>query len=96
MIQNVINSVIVLGILSLLLGVLIILTNKVFAVKRDPLIDKLIEILPNANCGACGFPGCEQFAAELVKTKNPALRCPVGKEKVANAIKELLEKQNGE
>ncbi len=96
MINDILIAVAVLGSLSVLLGIAIVIINKTFAIQRDPMVDELIEILPNANCGACGFPGCEQFAVELAKTRSPSLRCPVGKDEVANAIKEILEKHKSE
>lgn len=85
-------AVAVLGSLALLLGLLITLVLKFFEVKKDPLVEELIEILPGANCGACGFPGCEQFATEVAKKRDPSLMCPVGKQEVADKIKELLKK----
>lgn len=85
-------AVAVLGSLALILGLLITLVLKFFEVKKDPLVEELIEILPGANCGACGFPGCEQFAVEVAKKGDPSLMCPVGKQEVADKIKELLKK----
>ncbi len=54
-----------------------------FKVIEDPKIDEVEEILPAANCGGCGFPGCRGFAEALVKSANEkksieGLSCPVG------------------
>lgn len=50
-----------------------------FKVFEDPRIDQVEEVLPAANCGGCGFPGCRNFAETLVKTDSwDDLFCPVG------------------
>ncbi len=90
MIGSILIAVAVLGGLSLVLGLLIILILKFFEVEKDPLVEELLEILPGANCGACGYPGCEQFAAEVAKRGDASLLCPVGKQEVADKIKSLL------
>lgn len=96
MIKDILIAVAVLGSLSVFLGVLIVIINKLFEVKLDPMVEELIEILPGANCGACGYPGCEQFAVELAKRGDASLMCPVGKDEVANKIKELVKKYKSE
>ncbi|RMF99429.1 MAG: hypothetical protein D6726_12975, partial [Nitrospirae bacterium] len=40
---------------------------KRFSVKRDPRIDQVREHLAGAHCGACGYPGCEQYAEAVVQ-----------------------------
>ena len=60
-----------------------------FAIKHDPLIDKIYEILPHANCGACGHAGCQAFAESCAKADESEfaeLNCPVGGQKVMNSI----------
>jgi len=50
-----------------------------FKVYEDPRIDEVEEVLPAANCGGCGFPGCRNFAETLVKSESwDDLFCPVG------------------
>lgn len=96
MIREILVAVSMLGALSLVLGLLITLVLKFFEIKKDPMEEELLEILPGANCGACGYPGCEQFAVEVVKTRSPSLICPVGKQDTADKIKELLNKYKSE
>jgi electron transport complex protein RnfB len=55
-----------LGGLALLLVALLALANRKLRVEEDPRIDAVEEMLPHANCGACGFPGCRPFAEALV------------------------------
>jgi len=50
-----------------------------FKVYEDPRIDQVEAVLPAANCGGCGFPGCRAFAEALVKADDiSTLLCPVG------------------
>ncbi len=66
---------------------MLILANKKLYVYEDPRIDKVEEMLPHANCGACGFPGCRPFAEALVNGTTLPAKCTVsseeGKEDIA-------------
>lgn len=80
--------------LAIVFGIGLALAAAKFAVKIDPLIEKVRDVLPGANCGACGFAGCQGYA-EAVVTKievKPNL-CAPGKEAVAEAIGSLTGKK---
>ena len=79
-----------LGGLTLLLATALVLANRKLYVYEDPRIDVVEEMLPHANCGACGFPGCRPFAEAL--TRNEALpgKCTVGSEEDHAAIARFL------
>ncbi|GMO46178.1 MAG: hypothetical protein Ta2G_01220 [Termitinemataceae bacterium] len=62
------------GILALLLGVLLAIFRKVFHVETDVLVAVIRETLPGANCGACGFPGCDGFAVAVAAAFPPKER----------------------
>jgi len=51
-----------------------------FKVEEDPRIPKVRDALPGANCGGCGFAGCDAFAAAVVEGKAKPSGCPVGGE----------------
>ena len=69
----ILGSASILGGVGLFFAVLIALTNKKFRVWEDPRIDVVAGLLPGANCGACGQPGCRAFAEALVgATQSPA------------------------
>ena len=53
--------------LGIFAGLLLSIFSKVFAVKTDERVEKIREALPGANCGACGFSGCDGYAAKLVE-----------------------------
>ena len=55
-------SVIVLGGIGLLTGLILFFTAQKFKVYENPKIDEVEDALPSANCGGCGFPGCRNPA----------------------------------
>lgn len=76
--------------LGLLLGLILSLAQSRLKVYEDPRIEKTDQLLPQANCGACGSPGCRAFAERLVQEgANPAL-CTVSPEEGIQAIASLL------
>ncbi|MBQ7499350.1 MAG: RnfABCDGE type electron transport complex subunit B [Clostridia bacterium] len=74
--MNYTNVLIACGIFAALggvLGLLLAIAGKVFAVKVDERVTKTRELLPGANCGGCGFAGCDAFAQAIVDGKaNPS------------------------
>lgn len=68
--------------LGLLLGLGLAIASVVMAVPVDQKAEELREILPGANCGACGYSGCDGYASALSKaiTKNTTLCSPGGNE----------------
>jgi len=68
---------IILSGLSLLFGVILSVAYKKFKVFEDPRIDVVEEMLPGANCGACGAPGCRAFSESVVKEGTNPAKCTV-------------------
>lgn len=58
----VLASVTILGGVGVTFGALIALANARFRVEEDLRLDELTDLLPGANCGACGYAGCRAFA----------------------------------
>ena len=64
-----------------------------FKVEEDPRIDDVEKMLPGANCGGCGFPGCRGLATALVEQENiSSLYCSVGGADCMKAIADYLGK----
>ena len=61
-------AIIFLGFTGAVAAFILFILAKKFEVKEDPRIAQILEILPYANCGGCGFPGCGGFAAACVKS----------------------------
>ncbi len=78
------------GIIGLIFAVLLSIASRVFEVKLDPTVDKVLSALPGANCGACGFPGCEGLANAIAKGEAPVNTCPVGGATCAGKIAAIL------
>jgi RnfABCDGE-type electron transport complex B subunit len=64
--------------------------KKIFAVEEDPLIGQIRAILPGANCGACGFPGCDGYAKAIAKGQAEVNNCPVGGKSAAQKLATLV------
>ncbi len=87
---DVLKSFLVLGIMGLVLGGALSLAGNFFYVKEDKRKEKLMEILPGANCGGCGYAGCANYADALLAKKAPCNKCPVGKAEGAEKIATVL------
>jgi len=85
----VITSLIILGGVGLLCGIALAIASKVFAVKVDPRVEALENILPGGNCGGCGFPSCHAYAQNIVENAAEPNRCVLGADK-ADEISNVL------
>lgn len=83
--------VMLVGGIGLLAGVILAAASKFFAVEVDERVTKIRECLPGANCGGCGFAGCDDYAANLIANPDlPTNLCPVGGAAVAQKISEIM------
>ncbi|MDL2223654.1 Fe-S cluster domain-containing protein [Bacteroidales bacterium OttesenSCG-928-M11] len=86
-------SLIVLGAIGAIASFVLFFVSKKFRVEEDPRISQIINVLPGANCGGCGFPGCSGFADALVKSDTiDSMNCPVGGSEIMNNVAEILGK----
>jgi len=76
--------------LAFALGLALGFFKQFFAVKQDPLTGQIREALPGANCGACGFPGCDGYAAAVAKGDAGINSCSVGGQIVAEKLSGLV------
>ena len=88
--MNILFAVLVLGGMGLLFGLVLTAASKFFAVPANPKRDAIREVMPGANCGACGFPGCDACADAIASGKAPANTCPVGGAALAAKIGGIL------
>ena len=80
-------SVTVLGIIC---AAMLAVASKVMAVKIDERVKKLREFLPGANCGACGYSGCDGYAEALANEDAITNLCTPGGDKVSQEISAFL------
>jgi len=85
----------VLGILGFIFGILLALASKVFAVKEDGRKEKIIECLPGANCGGCGYAGCAAFTDALLSGETTANHCNACGQDKLDLIAEILGVESG-
>jgi electron transport complex protein RnfB len=83
-------AVLILSGVALVFAVLIALANRRLWVWEDPRIDVVSSLLPNANCGACGLPGCRAFAEQAVEGLVKPSQCTVGTDDMHKAIAGFL------
>jgi RnfABCDGE-type electron transport complex B subunit len=76
--------------LAFALGLALGFFKEFFAVEQDPLIGRIREALPGANCGACGFPGCEGYAVAVAGGRAGINSCSVGGQPVAEKLSALV------
>ena len=90
-------AVISLGAIALVSAAILYAASKKFAVYEDPCIAQVSEVLPQANCGGCGYPGCSGFADASVKAGSlDGKFCPVGGQPVMTQIASILGLDAGE
>lgn len=77
-------------VLGMVLASILALANRKLYVYEDPRIDEVEEMLPHANCGACGKPGCRQFAETLVKGQGDPALCTPNTPEMTQAIADFL------
>jgi len=74
-------------------AVILYWASQKFKVFEDPRIEEVNDVLPAANCGGCGFPGCGNFADACVKADSlDDLYCPVGGNDCMTAVADVLGK----
>ena len=76
---------------GLVCAIMLTVASKVFYVPVDETAAALREVLPGANCGGCGFAGCDDYANQLAANhETPCNKCPVGGPTVAAKLAEIL------
>jgi Na+-translocating ferredoxin:NAD+ oxidoreductase subunit B len=86
----IIYAIAALGLIGLLFGLFLATAARIFAVETDPRVEAVKEVLPNVNCGACGYAGCVNFAEAVVHGEAPANGCIPGGDDTTNDIAALL------
>jgi Na+-translocating ferredoxin:NAD+ oxidoreductase RNF subunit RnfB len=88
MLSSIATAAVFMIVLGIILAAILAFANKKLFVYEDPRIEAVDDMLPQAQCGACGTPGCRPFAEAVVSgAKNPAsctVNSPKGNEKIAD------------
>ena len=70
--------------------------NRTFHVEVDPRVEQVNAALPGANCGGCGYVGCNEYAEAVVAGESPPDKCTVGGESCAAELASILGVELGE
>jgi len=87
------SAILVLGLLALIFGLLLGFIAVKFKVEGDPLVEKIDALLPQTQCGQCGFPGCKPYALAIANEEVDINQCPPGGETTIIALADLLDRE---
>ena len=90
MLEGILYAALLVGGTGIIIGLLLGVMGKKFAVKVNEKEIAVREQLPGNNCGGCGYPGCDGLAAAIAAGQAPINGCPVGGAPVAKAIGEIM------
>ncbi len=80
----------VVGGISLVIGLLLGFAGRLFAVQTDPREEQVRAALPGANCGGCGYAGCDNLAAAIARGEAAVTSCPVGGAAMASQLAAIM------
>ncbi len=85
------TAILAISLLALAFGLLLGYAHRHFQVAEDPLAERVNALLPQIQCGQCGYPGCAPYAEALAKGEAAINLCPPGGEETMLNLAELLE-----
>ena len=88
--MTIVYAIAVLGVLAIVFGLILAVAAKVFEVEVDPRLPEIQACLAGANCGGCGYPGCDGYAAAVAAGKAPVNCCVAGGQAAADQIAEIM------
>lgn len=87
--MTILVALIAIGILALCFGLILGYAAIRFKVESDPLVDQIDEILPQTQCGQCGYPGCKPYA-EAIANGDEINKCPPGGDATVKKLADLM------
>lgn len=88
--MGVLTAILTLSLLAVFFGLLLGYAAVRFQVEGDPIVDQVDALLPQTQCGQCGFAGCRPYAEAIANGEAEINRCPPGGETTMIALAELL------
>lgn len=86
-------AVIVITLLCIAFGVALGFAAVRFRVEGDPLVDQIDAVLPQTQCGQCGYPGCRPYAEAIANDEAEINQCPPGGMDGVRALADLLDRE---
>ena len=91
MLEAIISAVIVVTVIGFLCAIMLVVAAMFMSVKENETEKKIRECLPGANCGACGYSGCDGYAKALAEDKSVKTNlCTAGGDNVSKALSDIL------
>jgi electron transport complex protein RnfB len=90
MLAELVTPAVALTLLAAALGLVLGWAAVRLRVQGDPLVEKIDKVLPQTQCGQCGYPGCKPYAAAIAKGEADINRCPPGGAAGVQALADLL------
>ena len=84
------TSILIVLFLAFLIGAVLGFSSIKFKVEGDPMVEKIDSILPQTQCGQCGYPGCKPYATAIANGEADINQCPPGGEDGAKKLAELM------
>ncbi|MEG1180625.1 MAG: RnfABCDGE type electron transport complex subunit B [Oscillospiraceae bacterium] len=88
--NSILTAILVVSCLGALASIILVIASKLLFVPTDERADTIAALLPGANCGACGFAGCSNYAAAVAKGEAEPNRCTVGGAVTASEIGKVM------
>jgi len=88
------SAALALTLLALVFGLLLGYSSIRFKVEGDPVVDQIDGLLPQTQCGQCGYPGCRPYAEAIASGEAEINRCPPGGEAVIQQLADLLGRED--
>ncbi len=88
--MQIVIAALILAAMGLIFGLVLTFTSKIFEVQTDPKRDAVRANLPGANCGGCGYPGCDGCADAIAAGKAPVNACPVASDEAQDRIAAIM------
>ena len=82
--MEILLAIVIVTVIGLIGAVVLVVAAKFLSVPQDPRIDQVAACLPGANCGACGYAGCADYARAIVEQGAPVNKCVPGGAKAAD------------
>ncbi len=90
MLTAVLTAIIAITAIALIAGLLLSVASRRLPANVDTLVDQVNELLPQTQCGQCGYPGCRPYAAAIVEASAAINLCPPGGQDTVQRLAGLL------
>jgi electron transport complex protein RnfB len=85
----ILTALLAIGLLALIFGLVLGFAAVKFKVESDPLVEQIDQVLPQTQCGQCGYPGCKPYA-QAIADGDEINKCPPGGEVTIKKLADLM------